>query len=192
MTKTSDNPGVFYMCFIEVNPMNKTDTLPTKTIIYTLDKPYILRFTMKTIYELEQIYGSMRAAMDSFYHKDTGVAVQATVIYLSILLALDKKHIDELIGFETMMDARIKIPAALMASFSDVDDENDEEHKKASPYEPNDWDWLYFIARYKLQMSDDEFWDISPRRFDKLYYLWLVDNGVIKPEPEIFMGELNF
>ena len=34
---------------------------------------------------------------------------------------------------------------------------------------PYDWDKLYFIGRYRLQFSDDEFWECTPRKFWKIY-----------------------
>lgn len=38
-------------------------------------------------------------------------------------------------------------------------------------YEPYDWDMLYFIGKYRLQLGEREFWECTPRKFWKLHDL---------------------
>ncbi|MCL1844597.1 MAG: hypothetical protein FWF77_01700 [Defluviitaleaceae bacterium] len=62
-----------------------------------------------------------------------------------------------------------------------------------------DWDRLYYIGRERLvnfYPTDDEFWNSTPRRFWKLYELWLWDNNLDKEteqieDMEVYMGELD-
>ena len=169
--------------------MNKMDTFDINDVVYNFDKPRVLKFTMQKIFELEMIYGSMRAAFDSFYDKDAGKQLLATEIFLQILLGLSIDEIREIMDAHNLTEARGKIPLALETSFSKTE-ENKE--KNNTPYEPNDWDWIYYAARYRLLMSDDEFWGCTPKRFEKLHYLWCVDKGLIEKEPEIFYGEVSY
>ena len=171
--------------------MNKTDTLPPLPIIIILDKPRAIRFTMRGIYDIEQIYGNMRSMLDAYFSATPETALNATIDVLSVLLRLDKGYIYKHITEKALMDIRAKIPACITACFADAREGTSEGAYK-DPYEPYDWDELYYIARYKLKMTDKEFWDTTPRRFDKLYYLWLADNGIIKKEPKIYTGEINY
>jgi hypothetical protein len=169
--------------------MSKTDVFDLKTIIINLDKPRVLRFTMRVIFELEQKYGSMRAAIDCLYSGDAEQSVMTAVDFLSYLTGLTKKRLDEVLTVSSLIEARLRIPLAMEAAFPDIDEYKE---RAKNQYESNDWDNLYFIGRYCLLMSDKEFWNTTPRRFDKLYYLWLVANGKIEPEREVFMGEMQF
>ena len=75
-----------------------------------------------------------------------------------------------------------------MAAYSGKSKNDDDENEEHS----NDWDVLFYISKIKLQMSIDDFWSCTPAKFNKLYYFWRVENGLEKPEQEIFMGDVEY
>jgi len=161
---------------------NNKEVFNGKDIFVLLDKPYLLKFTLAVVYKLEEIYGTMTAALESLFNEDTEQAIQTATVFLQLIT----KAKPEVIG--QALDAKVfeAVSAALRRDFPDKKDE--EEAKENS----NDWDNLYYMGRYLLCMSDNEFWHCSPRRFFKLLYLWGIHHKMIEPEQEIYNGNLTY
>jgi hypothetical protein len=166
--------------------MSKTDTLEREQFFFTLDKPRLLKFTMKSVLTLEEMYGSLRGCIDKFISTSQGTdndddfGVRFAAVVALLQAGLDVSDVEGFLTVDKAVKAMMLIPKALDACFPGVDE--GAERARRNPYEGWDWDELYFIARYRLGMTDGEFWGCTPRRFDKLYYMWLVDKGEIKEE----------
>jgi hypothetical protein len=143
---------------------------------------------MKSVLTLEEMYGSLRGCIDKFNDDDFEVRIAAVMALLRV--GLDVADVEGFLTVDKVVEAMMLIPRALDACFPGVDE--GVERARREPYEGWNWDEFYFIARYRLGMTDGEFWGCTPRRFDKLYYMWLVDKGAIEKEPEIYMGEVDY
>jgi hypothetical protein len=164
--------------------MVNTDIFNREEIIILLDKPYLIQFTFKSVYALEERYGPISAAFKALLNDDIKQAIEAAEVFLYVLTGLPPEKTNEHLDVFRFNMAVEGILKALKRDFPDKKEESD--NAEAT----HDWDSLYYIGRYWLGMSDDEFWATTPRRFCKLQYLWMLDHG--KTEPEIYMGEVEY
>jgi hypothetical protein len=170
--------------------MVKTDVFERETIILRLDKPYLLRFTLRVVYMLECRYGDIHTAVRSLFNKGYDDAAVAVGEFLFALTGLSRERIYDLLDVDTYYHALETIYKAFIRDFPpNGEHETDEGERKIEPY---DWDSIYYTARYRLLMGDDEFWGCTPRRFWKLDTLWRLHHGLKEQEEEIYMGEVAY
>ena len=141
----------------------------------------LLRFNFKALYALEKKYGTLRDALDAL-NSGSSDAVLDFVCAACPGFRLDGPASG---GFD-FGEVCGKVYEALLGCFSDPDGTDSPSGNRAT-----DWDGVYFIARYRLLMSDGEFWDCTPRRFDKLHRMWLEERG-IKMKQDIYTGDFSF
>jgi hypothetical protein len=171
--------------------MVKTDLFEQEVIVLRLDKPYVLRFTLRVVYQLERRYGNIKAAMDALFSGTVEESVVAAACFVYVMTGIEKERVDDLLDVNTyrhVLDVVLKLVGRDFPTNESDPGAGDGDTDNNT----HDWDEMYFFARYRLRMSDDEFWACTPRRYWKLNYLWGVHHGLAQPEDEIFMGEVEY
>lgn len=161
-----------------------------------LDKAYHVRFTMRAVFMLEKKYESITAALDVLCGDDATQATGAVVDFLCTLTEASPETV------AACLDAA-RFPKAYSGLFQtirrDIPLKEGDRPEGEDIHVSRDWDKLYFVGRERLKSfftNDEEFWNSTPRRFWKLYELWLWDNDH-ETEPqtiedmEVYMGELD-
>jgi len=172
----------------------KSDLFDNKIITLVVDKPYIARFTMRAVFQLERIYGGAAAAVRSLDLSEPETAVTAVIRFACLLSGIEPEKVEDIFlantgkfyaAFGAIRDALIRdLPGGEGA------EDGSGERGGADGW---DWDWLYYTGRYRLRMTDEEFWDSTPRRVWKLNRLWLTDRGLIKTDPvRAYIDEIDF
>jgi hypothetical protein len=162
-----------------------------KTVVILGKNAYSLRFTMREWFEVEKKYGTLLTATGALFGDNSEQCLDACVFLLSLLSGVAPNEIREnlvISKFETAIKA---ILSTLQKAFS----ENDSYDVVNLDCEENhtDWDWNYYLARNRFSMTLDEFWECTPRQFNKFMSLWRRDNCIDetgKKENEIFDGPL--
>lgn len=84
-----------------------------------------------------------------------------------------------------------KLFAMLLSREGFPDAEKEKKDIDISAEQEIPWSSIYHKSREIMGMSDDEFWDTSPRKFFAMLNEALVFRGIKKgPEPEQFMDDL--
>jgi hypothetical protein len=146
-------------------------TMYTDDGVYTrliIDKVYHVKCTRCTVRLLEERFGSIREANRRLFGQEPEGIVAAVVEYLHAMVSVEKKKLDAWLNVRRLTEALAVIREVIERDFPPADEFRAEEPGSG------DWDWdaLYFSARYRLLMTDAEFWDCTPRRFWKLTKLW--------------------
>ena len=145
-----------------------------KDIPVILGTPRLLRLTWRSLYMLEARYGTIQAALEALTPGKEPVEFIRTIEFFTAVTLRGKP-----IGKRTFNKVNLAyiltaLKDLITAHLPDIDENAETE---AEP--EKDWDNLYFIGRYRLKMSDDEFWNCPPRRFYKLHELWLREMGLL-------------
>jgi len=156
-------------------------------------RAFALRFDMRAVFALERRFGSMGDGLTALFDPD-GFRDAVAVFVLAAAGAAGDGVDSSAEDAAVLLDAgdwdagllRERVLEALGRCFAEPDE-------FAVPGDGcgTDWDEVYYIGRYRLLMSDDEFWGSTPRRFDKLHRLWLTERGLLR-ESRVYMGDFGF
>lgn len=156
------------------------DTIQDTSVFIIIDKPRIFKFSMLAIYQIEKKYKDINTAFNLLNLKNDTKTYILTVIdflYYCVIPNASKEQIENWITVDNLIKATEIIFKAANLQFPNIEDKEPTQQRKDEAY---DWDWLYYVGRYHLNMSDNEFWSCTLRRFLKLCKLWSKDNGITK------------
>lgn len=167
--------------------MGNRDVFDNKGTMILLDKVYTVRFTMRAVFLLEEIYGSITNALKGL-SGEPAQALDVLINFVSVLTGLSPKDTVLYLTHERVPKVVAGIYEAIQRDFPAKKDDAKEG--------TSDWVELYCIGRYRLLMGEDEFWNSTFKRFSKLYEkwleMWLEERGAGKDaEPEIYEGPLK-
>ncbi len=159
-----------------------------------LDKVYPIRLSMNALHLLEKRYGSLAEAVSAFFSGKPETCVEAVIEFVHVLARIDKRKIEKLLNVSRFDGILKSVKTAIENGLPPKEDGRYEGENHGD--DSLDWDRLYFIGRYRLLMSDKEFWGCTPRRFWKLSDMWVKYN-VGEPDSlddydkkEIFTGPM--
>lgn len=168
--------------------MGKRDTLENKLIVALLDKVRPIRITMLSLLILEGIYGTVGKAMGALRDADDPKRVYAAIIdfLYATTAGMTKIEAERHLNENNILDVHRGLIDAVIRDFPEADGSD------SKPESDNyDWDNLYYIGRYKLLMGDDEFWGCTPKRYWKLFSLWLEEHGAgVENSKELEVNEI--
>jgi len=175
----------------------KSDMFCDDMITMLLDKPYAARFTMRAAFALERLYGSVRSAVAALDTAAPERAVAAVVRIACLLTGLAPGVVEDILNEDIFKfyDCLRCIYELLLRDFPAAEGAPGSDDIGEGSDEGYDWDWLYYTARYRLRMSDEEFWDETPRRIWKMNRLWMQDRGYIKTTDtpaRAYIDEIDF
>lgn len=158
------------------------------TVYLVLDKPYRIKFTFEAVRILEQRFGSIKAAFNNLYGETVEVSVNAAGEFINALTGIEKARVDKILKADNFYKVLRSIAQAFERDFKSYGKKFEYESEDDS----YDWDNLYYIGRYRLKMSDDEFNECTPSKFNRLTYFWRIENGLEKPEQDIYLGDVEY
>lgn len=169
--------------------MKNTDTFDRGFTPIYLGKTYAARYTMRAWMEVERRYGTISAALKVLFGEDTGQNLEAAKFFLCILTGAAPDIVSSNFNEQQLLEMTAAIQQTMMRDCP----QKEETKGQPPPEEATDWDWLEYLRRYRLQMSEEEFWNSTPRKIMKLLALWKRDNVMEKDEnePEIFNGRIR-
>jgi hypothetical protein len=138
-------------------------TLDTRSTMILLDKPYHARITIRAMFRLELSFGKITNAPVDFFS-----SAGALPIFFAAILDISPDTVMQHINSKNMS----KLIAALNEMLERDCVKPSENTDNANSEKEINWDELYHHARYRLNMSDDEFWSCTPRKFSVLSELY--------------------
>jgi hypothetical protein len=154
------------------------ETIDARKTVITLDKTYFVRFTFGALFEVEKRFGTLSTALGELLKSPS-----AFFEFIAILINSDPKIIKMHLQPENLSKLLEDLFVMIGRDYPALKETDADKTDKSSEF--TNWDEIYFTARYNLKMSNEEFWDCTPRRYSKLCDLFVKFNSLNKSEPEI-------